>query len=157
VLAFEANDVLEGQTDEARAYMASVEVVRKDMQERFDKSVLLGAWIDGRLAGIVNYVGGPGDPYAEFDGEGEAGVRGLAVGINWQRRGVGRSLVSYCIERAHSEGKARIVLHTTPWMIAAQRLYPRLGFKRAPERDFSPGPGIPLIGYTLELKRPTAG
>ena len=154
MLAFEANDVLEGQTDEARAYMASVEVVRKDMQERFDKSVLLGAWIDGRLAGIVNYVGGPGDPYAEFDGEEEAGVRGLAVGINWQRRGVGQSLVSYCIERARSEGKARIVLHTTPWMSAAQRLYPRLGFKRAPERDFSPGPGIPLIAYTLELKPP---
>jgi len=143
--------VLEGQTDEARAYMASVEVVREDMQERFDLSVLVGARIDGRLAGIVNYVGGPGDPYAEFDGDDEAGVRGLAVGINWQRRGVGQSLVSYCIERARSEGKTRIVLHTTPWMNAAQRLYPRLGFKRAPERDFSPGPGIPLIGYTLEL------
>src|SRR5665809_51304 len=71
VLAFEANDVLEGQTDEARSYMASVEIVRKDLEERLDKSVLVGAWIEGRLAGIVIYVGEPGDPYAEFGSEDE--------------------------------------------------------------------------------------
>ena len=148
---FEANDVLEGQTDEARAYTATEEIVRDDLEKRLDRSVLVGAWIDGRLAGVVNYVKGPADPYAEFAGENEAGVRGLAVGIDWQRRGVGQSLVTYCIERARTEGKARLVLHTTPWMHAAQRLYPRLGFKRAPEIDFSPAPGIPLIGYTLDL------
>src|SRR3989337_3052505 len=51
VLAFEANDVLEGQTDEARAYMASVEIVRKDLEERLDESVLVGAWIEGRIPG----------------------------------------------------------------------------------------------------------
>ncbi len=143
--------MLEGQTDEARAYMASVEIVRKDLEERLDRSILVGAWIEGRLAGIVNYVNGPRDPYAEFAGEDEAGVRGLAVGIDRQRRGVGQSLVTYCIERARAEGKARLVLHTTPWMSAAQRLYPRLGFKRSPEIDFSPAPGIPLIGFTLDL------
>jgi len=131
--------------------MATVEIVREDLEERLDRSVLVGAWIDGRLAGVVNYVNGPADPYAEFDGENDAGVRGLAVGIDWQRKGVGQSLVTYCIERARTEGKARLVLHTTPWMHAAQRLYPRLGFKRAPEIDFSPAPGIPLIGYTLDL------
>ena len=131
--------------------MATVEIVREDLEERLDRSVLVGAWIDGQLAGVVNYVNGPADPYAEFDGENEAGVRGLAVGIDWQRKGVGQSLVTYCIERARTEGKARLVLHTTPWMHAAQRLYPRLGFKRAPEIDFSPAPGIPLIGYTLDL------
>ncbi len=143
--------MLEGQTDEARAYMASVEIVRKDLEERLDRSVLVGAWIEGRLAGIVNYVGGPLDPYAEFNGKDEAGVRGLAVGLGLQRKGVGQLLVTYCIERARAEGKARLVLHTTPWMSAAQRLYPRLGFKRSPEIDFSPGPGIPLIGFTLDL------
>jgi hypothetical protein len=36
-------------------------------------------------------------------------------------------------------------------MGTAQRLYPRLGFRRTPEIDFSPAPGIPLIGYTLDL------
>ncbi|MGH2776280.1 MAG: GNAT family N-acetyltransferase [Actinomycetota bacterium] len=143
--------MLEGQTDEARSYMTSIEIVRKDLEERLDRSVLVGAWIEGRLAGIVNYVDGPRDPYAEFSGEDEAGVRGLAVGIDWQRRGVGRSLVVYCIERASAEAKSRLVLHTTPWMHTAQRLYPRLGFRRAPEIDFSPAPGVPLIGFTLDL------
>lgn len=132
--------------------MASVEIVRKDLEERLDKSVLVGAWIEGRLAGIVIYVGEPGDPYAEFGSEDEAGVRGLAVGIDRQRRGVGAALVAYCIERARAEGKARLVLHTTPWMHTAQRLYPRLGFRRTPEIDFSPAPGIPLIGFTLDLE-----
>ena len=132
--------------------MASVEMARKDLVERLAKSVLVGAWIGEHLAGVVNYVNGPDDPYAEFDGENDAGVRGLAVGVGWQRRGVGQSLVTYCIERARAEGKDRVVLHTTPWMHAAQRLYPRLGFKRAPELDFSPSPGIPLFGYTLDLR-----
>jgi ribosomal protein S18 acetylase RimI-like enzyme len=131
--------------------MATVEIVREDLEERLDRSLLVGAWIDGQLAGVVNYVNGPADPYAEFDGENDAGVRGLAVGIGWQRRGVGQSLVTYCMERARNEGKARLVLHTTPWMHAAQRLYPRLGFRRASEIDFSPAPGVPLIGYTLDL------
>ena len=143
--------MLVGQTDEARAYMGSVEIVRQDLEERLVESVLVGAWIEGRLAGIVNYVGGPRDPYAEFDGADEAGVRGLAVGIGWQRRGVGTALVNHCIERARAEGKARLVLHTTPWMHAAQRLYPRLGFRREPKIDFSPAPGVPLIGFTLDL------
>jgi ribosomal protein S18 acetylase RimI-like enzyme len=144
--------VLEGQTDEARAYMASVEMVREDLLERLEKSELVGAWIGEQLAGVVNYVNGPADPYAEFDGENEAGVRGLAVGLGWQRRGVGQSLVNYCVERARAEGKAQVVLHTAPWMHAAQRLYPRLGFQRAPNLDFSPAPGVPLIGYTLDLR-----
>lgn len=64
---------------------------------------------------------------------------------------MGQSLVAFCIERARAEGKARLILHTTPWMHTAQRLYPRLGFRRTPEIDFSPAPGIPLIGFTLDL------
>ena len=145
--------MLEGQTDEARSFMATVKMVREDLLERLETSVLVGAWLGEHLAGIVNYVNGPADPYAEFEGEDEAGVRGLAVGLDWQRRGVGAALVTYCIERARIEGKARLVLHTAPWMQAAQGLYPRLGFRRAPEIDFSPAPGVPLIGYTLDLGR----
>jgi hypothetical protein len=36
-------------------------------------------------------------------------------------------------------------------MTAAHRLYERLGFKRAPERDWTPLPGITLLIYTREL------
>ncbi|MGH2699360.1 MAG: GNAT family N-acetyltransferase [Actinomycetota bacterium] len=151
ILAFEANDGLEAQPDSARAYMPNVTVVRADLVKRLATSALVGAWIGGRLAGVVNYVEGPQDPYAEFGDPDAAGIRQLAVGTGWQRRGVGAALVKYCIERARAEGKVRIVLHTTPWMQAAQRLYPRLGFTRTPELDFLPEPDLPLLGYTLEL------
>jgi GNAT superfamily N-acetyltransferase len=149
-LLFEALDALD-QPDWALDYVPNVQAARADLSDRLTRSVLVGAWIEGQLAGVVNYVGGPNDPFAEFTGEDEAGIRQLAVGIGWQKRGVGARLVKYCIDRARSEGKARIVLHTTAWMHTAQRLYPRLGFVRDPARDFSPEPNLDLLGYTLEL------
>jgi hypothetical protein len=36
-------------------------------------------------------------------------------------------------------------------MTSAQRLYERLGFRRDPEHDWSPVPGLLLVGYVLEL------
>jgi GNAT superfamily N-acetyltransferase len=149
-LLFEALDALE-HPDGALDYVPNVEAARADLEDRLRRSVLVGTWIEDRLAGVVNYVGGPEDPFAEFSGEDEAGIRQLAVGLCWQRRGVGAALVRYCIDRARAEGKVRVVLHTTAWMHTAQRLYPRLGFERAPDRDFSPEPNLDLLGFTLEL------
>jgi hypothetical protein len=36
-------------------------------------------------------------------------------------------------------------------MTTAHRLYERLGFRRAPDRDFEPVPGILLWAYVLPL------
>jgi hypothetical protein len=36
-------------------------------------------------------------------------------------------------------------------MPAAIRLYETMGFARRPDLDFSPAPGIHLIGYSFEL------
>ncbi len=35
---------------------------------------------------------------------------------------------------------------------AAMRLYERMGFKRAPELDFKPAPGVTARGYLLTVK-----
>jgi hypothetical protein len=35
--------------------------------------------------------------------------------------------------------------------VKAHRLYERLGFRRAPERDWAPRRGIDLIGFQLDL------
>jgi hypothetical protein len=36
-------------------------------------------------------------------------------------------------------------------MTSAHRIYERLGFRRAPERDWSPVPGVDLMAFALRL------
>ncbi|HEX8940111.1 MAG TPA: GNAT family N-acetyltransferase [Candidatus Limnocylindrales bacterium] len=129
----------------------------RDVATRAALAVVLVA-IDARgaLLGGATYVPGPENPYSELLGEGDAGIRMLAVDPASQGRGVGAALVRAVIERARAEGRRRIVLHTTPWMLAAHRLYARLGFVRAPELDWLPLPEVPLLGYVLPLD-PAAG
>jgi ribosomal protein S18 acetylase RimI-like enzyme len=69
-----------------------------------------------------------------------------------QGRGAGRALVEACIERARVDRRRQIVLSTRPRMVAAHRLYLQLGFRRAPERDWEPEPGIELWGFELDLE-----
>ena len=48
-------------------------------------------------------------------------------------------------------GKRRLVCSSAREMTAAHRLYERLGFKRAPDRDWSPADGVTLMAYEREL------
>ena len=82
----------------------------------------------------------------------EAAFRMLAVDPAVRGRGVGELLVRTCLDRARAAGKRRMVLSTDPRMTAAHRLYERLGFRRLPERDWSPAPGVDLRVYALELR-----
>jgi ribosomal protein S18 acetylase RimI-like enzyme len=113
--------------------------------------VLVAEGPAGELLGGATYVGGPDDPYSEGLKAGEAGIRMLAVDPAGHGRGVGRTLTLACIERARAAGRRRMVLHTGHWMPAARHLYESLGFERDPAIDFSPAPGIDVIGYALDL------
>jgi ribosomal protein S18 acetylase RimI-like enzyme len=113
--------------------------------------VLVAVGAAGELLGGVTYVGGPEDPYSEKSSEGEAGIRMLAVEPARHDRGVGRALTQACIELARAAGRRRLVLHTGDRMAAAKHLYESIGFRREPAIDFSPAPGIDLIGYVLDL------
>lgn len=106
---------------------------------------------DGRVLGTATYVPCPSSAYAELLGPGDAGMRMLAVDPAAQGRGVGKALVAACVARARADRVRRLVLHTTPWMERAHRLYERAGFRRAPARDWTPMPEIPLRGYVLDL------
>ena len=107
---------------------------------------------DGALVvGCTTYVPGPDSPWAERLSEGEAGMRMLGVRPDWMGRGVGTALTEACIERARAEGRRALVLHSTPWMAAAHRLYEGLGFVRAPDIDWHPVPDVPLLGYRRDL------
>jgi ribosomal protein S18 acetylase RimI-like enzyme len=127
-------------------YAAELRDVRSRAAEA---DVLVAVDGDGSLVGGVTYVPDRHNRFAEFDGDDMAGFRMLAVDPSGQGRGVGQTLVEACVARARAAGKAHLVLHTTPWMTVAHRLYERLGFCRAPELDAYPE--IPLWGYSLEL------
>lgn len=118
-----------------------------------DVAVLAAVAADGTVVGGVTYVPGPG-PWAEFDAPDEAGFRALAVAPEAQGRGVGRALVEACIAMARTSGRRAISLSTRPSMVAARRLYERLGFVRDPAHDWELAPGEWLRGYRLELEGP---
>jgi ribosomal protein S18 acetylase RimI-like enzyme len=143
-------EVYEGEGMTSPEYLA----VLRDARARWDSpaTTLLVAFDDGAeqdtdLLGTVVYAA-PGSPWQDLARGTEAEFRMLAAG-----RGVGEALVRACIERAKQAAAPRIVLSTGPEMLAAHRLYERLGFVRVPERDWSPRPtsDVLLRAYTLEL------
>ncbi len=102
------------------------------------------------LLGTVTLLAAGAD-YAEISGRGEMEIRMLAVDHGARGRGVGTALAIACLARARSAGATAIRLSTEPSMRAAHRIYERLGFRRTPDRDWSPTPGVPLLTYSLDL------
>jgi ribosomal protein S18 acetylase RimI-like enzyme len=105
-------------------------------------TIMLVTW---PLAGEL--VGGPD----------EAEIRALAVAPGVQHGGVGTGLLLTALNWAELAGARRVVLSTLPEMRAAHRLYERNGFRRLPDRDWSPRPGVELLAYILELSRAENG
>lgn len=104
----------------------------------------------GAVVGAVLFVL-PGSRYAELAGADEAEFRMLAVDPATQRRGVGEALVRGCLARATELGCRAVVICTRDRALPAQRLYARLGFRRTPERDWSPMDGVRLLALRMDL------
>ncbi|MEU0410987.1 GNAT family N-acetyltransferase [Streptomyces griseorubiginosus] len=123
----------------------------KNVAKRAESAEVLVAAADDRILGGVTYVPS-GGPLAELARPGEAEIRMLAVSHEARGRGVGQALVQACVDRAAATGHD-LVLCTQPTMHTAHRLYERLGFTRAPERDWHPVPGddFTLLTYKLTL------
>jgi ribosomal protein S18 acetylase RimI-like enzyme len=92
-----------------------------------------------------------GGPWRELAGPDEAEFRMLAVDPAAQGRGAGERLVRACADEARRAGFTRIVISSATDMTAAHRLYERLGFTRAPARDWKPVPEVQLLSYELAL------
>jgi GNAT superfamily N-acetyltransferase len=126
--------------------------VLRDSAARAEKAELMVAVDDrDRILGTVTYA--PyGSPYAEHaDSPEGAAFRMLVVDPDARGQGVGAELVRWCIERARATGVRALRLSTQAGMVAAGRMYLRLGFVRTPERDWTPEPDVDLITY----ERPT--
>ncbi len=103
-----------------------------------------------RLVGTVTVLLGIG-PWSELAGPGDAEIRMLAVDVAARSAGVGTALARAAMGLARAGGASRIVLSTQSTARPAHRIYDRLGFTRRPDLDWSPRPGVDLLGYTLDL------
>ncbi|NGY57820.1 GNAT family N-acetyltransferase [Lentzea sp. NEAU-D13] len=123
-----------------------------DAASRFREAELLVAAdsASGEVLGSVTVVL-PATRYAEISQPGELEFRMLSVASAARGRGVGEALVRTVIDRARAAGIGQVVLSSSEKMLAAHRLYERIGFTRLPERDWAPVPGINLVAYAYGL------
>ena len=122
----------------------------RDAATRDREAELWVAELDGSVVGTVT-IALEGSAWREIGEPGEGEFRMLAVSPTAQRRGVGEALMQLVVDRFRDLGAQAIVLSSLVSMRAAHRVYERLGFRRVPERDWSPVPGVDLIAFRLEL------
>lgn len=124
----------------------------RDVRDRAEHAEVLVAAdaASDEVLGAVTFAP-PGSPYAALAGPGEGEFRMLAVAPAARRRGAAEALVRACLDRSRALGLRRVVISSDEQMTAAHRLYRRLGFVRAPERDWEPIPGMSLWAFTVEL------
>jgi ribosomal protein S18 acetylase RimI-like enzyme len=125
------------------AYAADFELsaaYRADISAVADRAREHQVWVatdasSGLLLGTVSTprAGAAISPLAR---DGELDFRFLGVAAAARRRGIGELLVQHVLLLARLRGIGRVVLNTGPDMVAAQRLYERLGFERLHEREF---------------------
>lgn len=121
----------------------------RDVRGRASHATLLVADDAGTLVGTVT-VARHGTAWAEVARPHEAELRMLAVEPAGRGRGVGEALVRAGVEVARAAGAEALALTTLDAMHAAQRLYERLGFRRAQNRDRAVE-GHAMFVYTLTL------
>lgn len=113
-------------------------------------AVLLAALDDDKLLASATYAKA-GNPWAELSVPGEAEMRMLAVHPQARGRGIGRIVTRHCLDRARADGCTRFVLSSAAQMTFAHRMYAAMGFRRTPERDWTPAPEVDLLTYALDL------
>lgn len=141
-----ASYLADGHVDAASPYLAPL----RDAAARGAGGDLLVADAGDRLAGTVT-LAQAGEAMAELAGAGEAELRMLAVAPQFRGAGLGWTLVAEALRRARDARAGVVRLSTGDRMVAARHIYTGLGFRRSPERDWSPQPGIQLITYALDL------
>lgn len=115
-----------------------------------DAEIAVAVDAAGRVLGSVTFAV-PGSRWAEVARDGEAEFRMLGVLPEARGRGVGTALMEWCLTRATELGLRRVVLCSATAMHAAHHIYTRRGFVRRPDLDWSPVPGVSLLGFSIDL------
>ena len=120
----------------------------RDVARRAADAKLLVAAAGDRVLGTVTFVP-DGGPLGQIAGPHEAEFRMLAVEPSAHGRGVGTALLRRVLDDSRRHGRAGVVCSSLREMRAAHRIYQRLGFRRAPQRDWSLAPGVELLAFAL--------
>jgi ribosomal protein S18 acetylase RimI-like enzyme len=129
-------DYLERLADVAERATRTTILIAVDEDEQIVGSLTLE--LDGR----VNPDGEPLPPE-------RAGIRMLGVSPAARARGAARALMADAEARARAAGRIEMRLHTTDMMVAAQRMYEKLGYQRLPD-EVQPD-GFVLLSYRKAL------
>jgi GNAT superfamily N-acetyltransferase len=126
-------------------------VLRDVARRAAEAEVLVAGEPNGDVLGTVTFVPN-GGPLGEIAGPGETEFRMLAVDPAVQGRGVGAALLRRVLDNSRRLGKEGVVCSTLPGMRRAHRSYKRLGFRRVPERDWSPEEGVELLAFAISFE-----
>jgi RimJ/RimL family protein N-acetyltransferase len=138
-----------GLLDNDRGYGAHV----RDVAGRVGEVPVLVAVREGRILGTVT-VAPHGSGHSELAREGEVEFRYLGVAPESWGTGVATALVDAVEAYAAGSGAGRLVLCVIADNVAAERVYERMGFRRVPERDRQPMPGVLLRVWQRPVPRP---
>jgi ribosomal protein S18 acetylase RimI-like enzyme len=122
----------------------------RDVSGRAQTACILTALDRTGLLGCVTVILDE-SPWREISGPDEGEFRMLAVDPGAQGQGIGEALVQASLDVICAAGRERVVISSAADMTAAHRLYERLGFTRAPARDWRPVPDVELRVYELAL------
>ncbi|MET0447988.1 MAG: GNAT family N-acetyltransferase [Aeromicrobium sp.] len=122
-----------------------------DAATRGRDDVLLVATLGDELVGTVTWCpfGSASAQLARAAHQGE--FRTLSIAPAARGRGVGRTLVEACLDRARTAGLTEVLLCSLTEMLPAHRLYTSLGFVRRPELDWSPETGVDLRAFSIDV------
>ena len=109
---------------------------------------LIVAQLEQKIVGSVVYYS-PRTSDSRFFQPEWASLRMLAVLPQYQGQGIGQQLSLECVHRSKQDEAGVIGLHTSELMVAARRMYERLGFKQDIELPRSLG--IRYWRYVLKL------
>ena len=128
-----------------------LEEVRDTRGRAADVDLLVAVDADGAVIGCASFVRDHTSRLAELERPDESGIRMVGVMEAARGRGVARALVEACAERARASGKRGIAILTEPRWTVSHSVYERLGFRRAPDRDYRVESDVALWAWTLEL------
>lgn len=113
---------------------------------------LLVAKDDDDILGAVVYIGDMQDYRAAITIEDAdaAAFRLLAVSTNARGLGVGKLLTNACLDKAKSQGRNQMIIHTTDSMKVAWGMYEKIGFVRSTDLDFVQS-GLQVYGFRMGL------